>query len=106
MCVLRVTSKSKTLARFFASAKLPHYEVHAKGDIQLYGRSKGCPFRSSGFKSAVSEKDWNDLPKQVEDAIRFLRRYRADLLRLRRSYRCDVVLDFPYELLFTLGNRC
>jgi hypothetical protein len=106
MCTLRVSSKKATLAPFLARARMPVYESHSKGDVQRHGRGKGSPFDDSGFKSSVSEKDWNDLPGQISDAIRFLRRYQSDLLRLKDEFRCEMQLDFPYELRIGKNHVC
>jgi hypothetical protein len=97
MCVLRASSNRKTLSGFLTNARLPFYEAHDKTDLQGHGCEKGKPFGYSGFKCAVSEKDWSDLPGQIKDAILFLRRYKKDLELLRDNFKCDVRLDFPYE---------
>jgi hypothetical protein len=97
MCVLRASSNRKTLLEFLENARLPFYESHDKADIQDHGQQKGKPFGYSGFKCVVSEKDWRDLPGQIADAVRFLRRYKKDLEALRNGFKCDLRLDFPYE---------
>jgi hypothetical protein len=99
MCVLRVSSKRKTLADFLSVSRIPYYDSHDKNTLQKYGREKGKPFGYAGFKSAVSEKKWDDLPGQFADAIRFLQRHKADLMRLRNEFKVrDLTLDFPYDL--------
>lgn len=98
MCVLRVSSSRKSLSAFLAGTRMPYYESHDKADPQKYGRDKGKPYGDSGFKSDVSKAGWSDLETQARDAIRFLKRYRADLIRLRSVFRVsDVQLDFPYD---------
>ncbi|WP_210420384.1 hypothetical protein [Aquisphaera giovannonii] len=48
---------------------------------------------------SVSDRRWDDLPGQIEDAIEFLQRHRNDLERLRAAPGVvDIRLDFPYEL--------
>ena len=99
MCVLRVTSSRRTLKDFLSGARIPFYEAHDRDTLQRFGRSKGKPFGCSGFSSDVSVKEWDNLPGQVSDAVRFLRRHRADLKRLRKKFRVrDARLDFPYYL--------
>lgn len=99
MCVLRVTSSRKTLSDYFSKAKLPYYDIHDKGDLIKYGRKKNEPHAYSGFKSDVSNKEWNDLPGQIADAVRFLRRHKKDLKKLCNDFKvCDIRLDFPIEL--------
>ena|SRR3984885_8770423 len=99
MCVLRVSSSRPSLSVFLAAERLPYYESHAKHDPQPYGRQKGKPFGYSGFKSAVSDKEWSDLSGQIQDALRFLRRHRNALTILRKKYGVkDMRLDFPNAL--------
>jgi hypothetical protein len=99
MCVLRVSSNRRTLTDFLSGSRLPFYEAHDKKTPQKFGRDKGKPYGYAGFKSDVSRREWDDLPGQVSDAIRFLRRYKTDLKRLRDKFKVhDVKLDFPYYL--------
>jgi hypothetical protein len=99
MCVLRVSSHRKSLSDFLANTRLPYYESHDKADPQKFGRDKGKPYGYSGFKCAVSEASWSDLPEQIQDAVRFLKRCRKEFIRLRERFRgSDIQLDFPYEL--------
>jgi hypothetical protein len=104
MCVLRVSSNRHSLSAFLAAERLPYYESHAKHDPQPYGRKKGKPFGHSGFKSAVSDKEWSDLPGQIHDALRFLKRHRNAIVTLRKKYGVkDMRLDFPNAL--RIGTR-
>jgi len=99
MCVLRVSSKRNSLADVLARTRLPHYEVHDKSDLQPYGRKKGKPFGYSGFKSAVSDRGFSDLSGQIRDAVRFLKRHRNAIAKLRKtSGVCDIRLDFGNAL--------
>jgi hypothetical protein len=105
MCVLRVSSNRKTLTDFLSGSRIPYYDTHDKSTPQKFGREKGKPFGHTGFKSAVSEKEWDDLPGQFADAIRFLQRYKADLMQLRREFKVrDLTLDFPYHLRIGRNN--
>jgi hypothetical protein len=99
MCVLRVAAKGETLSDFLSETRFPYYDEHDKGTLQRFGREKGKPFNYAGFKTNVSGKDWNDMPGQVSDAIRFLRRHRKALKRLQSGFRVlHATLDFPYFL--------
>jgi hypothetical protein len=105
MCVLRVSSRRKTLTDFLSESQIPHYDAHDKNTPQKFGREKGKPFGYSGFKSSVSEKEWDDLPGQIAHAIRFLQRYKSDLKQLRDEYKVrDLTLDFPYYLRIGRNN--
>jgi hypothetical protein len=104
MCVLRVAVYRKTLADFLSGTLLPVYESHDKTTPQRFGPDKGKAYGYAGFQSAVSQKEWDDLPGQVANAIRFLRRYRDDLKRLRDDFKVhDIILDFPYY--FRIGKN-
>jgi hypothetical protein len=104
MCVLRVSSGHDSLSAFLAAERLPYYESCDKSDPQPYGRHKGKPFGHAGFKSAVSDKKWSDLPGQIRDVLRFLRRHRNALAALRTKYKVtDMRLDFPNQL--RIGTR-
>jgi hypothetical protein len=104
MCVLRVSSKRKTLTDFLSASRIPYYDNHDKCTPQKYGREKGKPFGYAGFKSSVSERDWDDLPGQITDAVRFLQRYKAKLKQLREEYKVDLSLDFPYHVRIGTNN--
>ena len=99
MCVLRVSANRKTLSDFLSETRFPFCTEYDKGTMAMFGRDKGKPHRRAGFNTLVSRKQWDDLPGQVTDAIRFLRRNRHHLNRLRSEFKArDVRLDFPYYL--------
>lgn len=99
MCVLRVASRRRTLTDFLSEARIPYYETHDRDTPMRFGSQKGKPYGYAGFKSDVSTKEWDDLPGQISDAIRFLRRHKADLKRLKTKFQVsDVRLDFPHNL--------
>jgi hypothetical protein len=99
MCVLRVSANRKTLSDFLSETRFPYCYEHDKTTLRRFGRDKGKPFRYAGFQTWVSNKEWNDMPGQVSDAIRFLRRHRDHLKRLRSEFKAqDIILDFPYYL--------
>ncbi len=100
MCVLRASGSGFIPEDYLCSSGLSPYQVYHRGD-PLFRKSKpgGPRFEESGFKASVSDRDWSDLPGQIEDAIDFLQRYRDDLERLRAAPGIeDVRLDFPYRL--------
>ena len=99
MCVLRVSSRRKTLSDFLASSGMPYYESHDKHEIQKIGTDKGKPFSDSGFKSDVSTKGFDDLNGQVKDAIQYLKRHKSKIVQLREVFKVkDITLDFPIDL--------
>lgn len=86
---------------------LPVYSAHDKSTLQRFGRQAGKAFGYSGFQCLVSKRQWDDLPGQVSDAIRFLRRHEGELKRLRDEFGVrDLRLDFPYFLRIGRKNIC
>src|SRR5882724_616597 len=105
MCVLRVTTNRRTLTDCLFASRIPFYEAHDKNTPRSLGRNKGKPFGYAGFQSDVSGREWDDLPGQASDAVRFLRHYKADLKRLRQRFKVrDLRLDFPYYLRIGRNN--
>lgn len=98
MCVLRVLANRKTLSDFLSELRFPFCTEHDKGTTPMFGRDKDKPHRRAGFNTLVSRKQWDDLPGQVTDAIRFLRRNKHHLNRLRTEFKASASLDFPRSL--------
>jgi len=97
MCVLRVSGERFDPETFLSSSALVPTKVFHRGEPSVL-RSRG-PSKSSGFVVAVSDRPWSDLPGQIDDGVAFLRRNRAELLRLTIDLTVDDVrLDFPTSL--------
>ena len=89
-CVLRLCGTTFRINEFLLGSVLVPCKVWHVGDQTRPGRPAST---SAGFNVTVSEAD--DLPSQVADAIEFLRRNHADLLRLSNMPSVDaLVLDF------------
>jgi hypothetical protein len=96
MCVLYITSNTDSLRSFVNNSKMPIYQAHEKG-AQRHKSRKYPPFEDFGFSCKVSDKNWDDLSGQIEDAIAFLKKYEEELTKLIDSYQInDIHLDFPY----------
>ena len=94
MCVLHVTSKTSAFSSFLKEVPLPFYQSHEKGQIKS-ARSEAV-HEDFGFSCVVSQREWTDLPGQVEDAIRFLSGYGGELRFLLANHEIhDMRLDFP-----------
>jgi hypothetical protein len=103
MCVLHVTSKHDDFGPFLAQTSLPVYQSHRLGEIPKSGNRR--PYEAYGFSCTVSERDFNDVGGQIEDALAFLTLHHSELDRLSKQYRVDDLrLDFPYWC--RLDNTC
>ena|SRR5947207_2513255 len=97
MCVLRVSGERFDPETFLASSAFAATKVFHRGEPSVL-RSRG-PSKSSGFVVPVSDRSWLDLQGQIDDGVVFLRKYRAELLRLAGDTTVDDVrLDFPTSL--------
>ncbi len=102
MCtLLRVTAKRnrRTLSDFLCQTGFPYCDNHDSNTPQERGPAKGKPYRYAGFQTWVSRGKFDDMPGQVAAAIRFLRRHRDELKRLRDDFETRAMtLDFGYDL--------
>jgi hypothetical protein len=86
MCFLKVYSTTTSFSSFAKTTSIP-----------IYSRSDRNP-DSEHFKISfdVSDRDWDDLKGQVEDAILFLTKYQTELESLFLTHKVsDAFLDFP-----------
>ncbi len=96
MCVLHVTSDTKSFAGFLRETAFPTYKSHEKGEACTIGKRQ--PYDDFGFSSDVSKRKWTDLAGQIEDAYAFLRAHEAALRSLTATHEItDIRLDFPYS---------
>jgi hypothetical protein len=95
MCVLHVTSKTKSFTNFLNETKFPAYQSHEIGEVRKTGRK--YPYDDYGFSSIVSKRDLNSLADQIEDAKTFLQKHKEVLLKMLSTHSVtDIRLDFPY----------
>jgi hypothetical protein len=82
---------------FLATSSLVPLEVFHRGQPATI-RSRG-ELEASGFILAISNLSWSDLPGQVDEVMTFLKRNRAELLRLAEDETAeDIRLRFPTNL--------
>ena len=102
MCVLRVSGKRFDATGFAARTALPVSKVYLRGEPMII---RGRKYTMSGVTIRVSSADWDDLPKQMRDAERFLKKHSTSLSRLARRSDIDVcILDFPIDLRIGTGR--
>jgi len=96
MCVLHVTSLTKSFVSIITDSSLPVYQSYEKGDIRTIG--KKSPYDDFGFSCDVSKRSWDDLSGQLDDAIQFLSLHQEELSHIIDSCEVDDIrLDFPYS---------
>lgn len=94
MCVLRITSETQSLKAILGSMKMPVSSAFDAGEYR--DRSKTRPCETNQATVGVSDKEWDDLHGQVEDAIDFLNRYAIELEEIfERIADVSAGLDFP-----------
>ena len=95
MCVLHVTSETTSFSAFLRETGFPAYKSHEKGEVCTIG--KRLPHDDYGFSSAVSEREWNDLEGQIEDAKTFLITHEKTIRKMLSTHDVsDIRFDFPY----------
>lgn len=94
MCILKVFSDTESFKAYAACSPLPVYSVHDASDIRR--TRTGEPYGVFRISFDVSDRDWDDFPGQVQDAIAFLTQHAAAIRALIDSHNVsDAFLDFP-----------
>jgi hypothetical protein len=94
MCVLKIISESTSFRPYAATTTLPIFSTHDANEIRR--KSTGETFGVYRISFDVSEKDWDDFPGQVRDAIGFLTQHASAIRSLVESHPVsDAFLDFP-----------
>jgi hypothetical protein len=105
MCVLRVTGAKFDAENYLRRSALRPYSVFKVGEPRVASRPNGPAHSTSGFRVAVSEAEWSDLPRQISDARAFLERHSGELRELAMLEGIeDMRLDFPIELRIGRSN--
>ena len=93
-CVLRAVGTTFQVDRFLKRNRLVPCAVFRKGEPRSRaGTGKDRKHKTSGMSIVVAESD--TLTMQIRCAIAFLKRYKRELIRLRRSRGVEAVcLDF------------
>ena len=94
MCVLKAFSSTQSFKKFAEATPVPIYSLMEKGQIKNQGAATTYSEHRISFD--VSDRDWDDLPGQVEDAVRFLNQWESELQTFISEFKPDeVLLDFP-----------
>ena len=94
MCVLQIYSDVKSFKVFAGETNVPVYSTYEKGDY----RNKTKNLKRSDYRISfdVSDKEWNDVKGQINDAILFLKKYSNEIESLISNHDISsAYLDFP-----------
>jgi len=92
MCVLKIYSNTHSFKDYPNHGNLPIYSVYDKGEF----RTKKRQCTEFTMSLDVSDKEWDNFPGQVEDAIKFLKQNFIALNDLYVKYSVNNwYLDFP-----------
>jgi hypothetical protein len=94
MCVLKIYSDTYSFKSFADKTNIPVFSVYDKGEYR--NKSKTRKSKENSISFDVSEKEWDDFPGQVADALLFLSKYDEEILGfLGKSDDVHAYLDFP-----------
>lgn len=92
MCFLKITSKEKSFKDLSKVTLLPIYSIYDKGEK----RNKTDVYNEFRISFDVSDKEWDDFPGQVQDAINYLQHNFMVIQKILIEYNVsDRFLDFP-----------
>ena len=89
-CILRVSGSTAKVRKFLATASIQPARIFWQGDPGV-PRSRG-PIKSSGFNIELSGAD--GIAAQAEQAARFIRKHKQDLLLIRSLGFAAATIDF------------
>ena len=94
MTVVKITSLHASFRTNADRLTLQDIMCYDKGEIWL--RTKRKKYDRFGVTIGFSKRDWDDLPGQIKDAVKFLRAHGRDLRKLTRGITLDdAYIDFP-----------
>jgi len=93
-CVLRVSGRRFDVAAFLSRSRFKPCAVWRKGEARV-GKRNPPKHTDSGFNLVLSDADGPSADQQIRDALRFLKRHRLALERLRDQPGVEqLTLDF------------
>ena len=94
MCILRLSSKSTSFKSILENTNLPLISVYDAGEYRDLKKTRLCENNQATLE--VSDKDWNDIEGQIEDAIGFFEQNKIDIQKLFKLISdLSAGLDFP-----------
>lgn len=94
MCFLKIFSEVESFEPYAARTQIPVFKIHNRGDTP--GRRIDKSQSAYRISFDVSDREWDDLPGQITDAIAFLEQHGSEIRSLIDSHPVsDAYLDFP-----------
>ena len=94
MCVLKLYSYKDSFKQLAETTNIPVYSTHEKGDYK--NKIKKILFTDFQISFDVSDENWDNLDKQIEDTILFLEKHFEEIKKLFTTHAIsDSYLDFP-----------
>lgn len=100
VCVLRAFGEDFDVDEFVTGTVLKPYEIYHRGELRFpKSKRKQDTNDHSGLKIKISDKNWDNLTGQIEDAVDYLATNFDSLKELVGFPNVeDVTLDFPLDL--------
>lgn len=98
-CILRINGKTLDIQALLDTLEIEPYQWWKKGDLLSNDGLRTGTFKYSGAKFDVSEADMDKFDLQLEDAIFFLTKNKADISKIVTFTGVeDVILDFAIAI--------
>lgn len=94
MCVLKVYSDNDSFKEFAETTSIPVYSMYEKGDCK--SKLKEVVRTDYRISFDVSDREWDDIEGQIEEAILFIEKNFDELMVLMSTHSISkAYLDFP-----------
>jgi len=94
MCILRLSSKTTSFKSILQDTNLPLISIYDAGEYRDLKKTRLC--KSNQATLEISDKDWNDVESQIEDAISFFEQNKTEIQKLFELIKdLSAGLDFP-----------
>ena len=98
-CNLTIIGENLDIDALIFESKLRGYSKHYKGQPRFKSKPDGIKLTHSQVSTQTSKADFNDLDKQIEDTIKYLKRNIDKLNIIHQTKEIDLaVLDFGINL--------
>lgn len=98
-CNLVILGKDLDIDAFLAKSKLRGFSKTYKGEPMFKSKPEGRKVEHSSLSIQTSKADWDELDKQINDTIRYLKRHKDKLSYIKEVKEVDfALLDFGINL--------
>ncbi|QNF33437.1 hypothetical protein HUW51_12165 [Adhaeribacter swui] len=99
MCVLRISGQNLNVEKLILLIDQKPVSIYRKGEPYLKSKPNGRKNKTSGINYNVSNASFDDLEKQIKDAIKFIKKYKAQIAEVTFDELVDgSTLDFGIDL--------